>query len=969
MKKLLLTLIVGMLCISMVSAGMFDFNKKSFNPDVGKYGKVTIDDWWGLGKQVELELTENTEVCEEKCEAKIPEFIMYEKGILIEDIRFIGDQPDSYQIYVNDKPYQIGTEVNKGTYDVRIEGKLGILKETDWQIKVGGYWIEEYAVWTSNFNDGLRGYWKMDEISGSSAEDELGLNDGTLTNITFNPASGLINGAGNGSGNNPTLNLTYRPAATDTAITFNFWMNISNLDSFQTMCFKGGYDCGTPNSNGDFRAYFGGSVLQSDWYDGAARKQADTPAINTGTWQMITFVINQTAITGYTNGTAGTPVAATTFTWTGTDTFFPWNVLGEWTTNTFIDEIGIWNRSLTSTEITDLYNGGAGISYGVGFVNVELDSPANNLETRNSTIEFIGNFTFIEGNFTNYTLQIWDPANNLYATNFSEITGTTNGSINSMENLAINDSYLWNYYVCGLNSSLDALCDGSIQNRTFNISSYTYNSETFNTSSIELKKENFILNISVNPTTTIDSVMLSYNGTNYSGTNIGTSTAQLWKATTTNIANVLGNKTFNWAITSSGGTKTTNLRGQVVNHTILSICNSTLIYPYINFTFQNETVSQEKVNATIDASTWTYWIDDVNTNKSYSFSNSTEHAEYNFCAIQPYQSLNVKYELKYNNAISQQRTTNQQFLLSNVTTNKTLLLLPTSDGIFVTFQVVSASGQVQSGVNATVKKGGVDIVQGFTDDAGVVVFFLDPDTSYALTFDKAGLTSYATTIITSQSSYTITMGSTSTTTVPEDYTKGIVMSFEPTKSYVNNQTVNSFNFTISSSFWTIDEYGFNLTNGTDLFSSTSAATNGGTLNINLDSGNNKTIVLTAFYTIDQNKTIIGKSWTVFITGDTSFSILHFFTDLKTYTSAGIFGIDDFGIAIITFLTVFLFTGVLTFKFGLRSPETLLGLIFALVMFLDVGVGIMPNPVGAITHFPTIFIAIIIIGIYVRGIER
>jgi len=52
-----------------------------------------------------------------------------------------------------------------------------------------------------------------------------------------------------------------------------------------------------------------------------------------------------------------------------------------------MDEIGIWNRTLTSNEISELYNSGDGLPYGTeaGFV---LNSPANNYVSSNAEVKF-----------------------------------------------------------------------------------------------------------------------------------------------------------------------------------------------------------------------------------------------------------------------------------------------------------------------------------------------------------------------------------------------------------------------------------------------------------------------------------------------------------------------------------------------------------------------------------------------------
>ena len=114
MKKILLTLILGILLISSVSAMDFD-NIKSFDESIGKYGKYEIRNsvlgipFLQLSKVAELELKENTEVCGANCEA-IKEITLYETGSLVDNVRFYnldGEKEtltniDGYDFYVQD---------------------------------------------------------------------------------------------------------------------------------------------------------------------------------------------------------------------------------------------------------------------------------------------------------------------------------------------------------------------------------------------------------------------------------------------------------------------------------------------------------------------------------------------------------------------------------------------------------------------------------------------------------------------------------------------------------------------------------------------------------------------------------------------------------------------------------------------------------------------------------------------------
>jgi len=54
-----------------------------------------------------------------------------------------------------------------------------------------------------------------------------------------------------------------------------------------------------------------------------------------------------------------------------------------------------------------------------------------------------------------------------------------------------------------------------------------------------------------------------------------------------------------------------------------------------------------------------------------------------------------------------------------------------------------------------------------------------------------------------------------------------------------------------------------------------------------------------------------------------------------------FGIDDFGRYLLIFLLLFLTAGILGYKYGLNNPMFVTGLIFFVVFFFDVALGIIP----------------------------
>lgn len=941
MKKLLIVfLLIGIFCISLVSAGALDFNKKYFHEEVGEYGKVSIEDWFGFGKQAELTLTENTEVCpKEKCKAIIPEFIMYEDGILIEDIRFIGDQPKSYQIYINDEPYEIGTEVKEGTYDVRIEGELEILQQTDWQIKVSGYWIEEWALWDAS--GGIVHYYKFDETSGTFGLDTKGTTDGFPKNMTGTSPTdeGFINYGIDGV----SATTTGSPRAINEtgAWAINMWVNHTAAQTGNVFSIEGNdTNRFVLESDGDIRVFWNGADSGS---------QAQGVPTDGTEWSMLTLVHDTgTEMSTYYNGVWYDNFTALGSNVDNNDFRIGRDGNGADSLTAVFDEVGIWNRTLTDAEVLELYNGGAGLPADFG-TTITLNSPTDNLNTINKNLQFNMTASLINGNLVNATLEIYNPAGSLRATNFTSLTGTLNNTVLSISDFVINNSYKWNYFVCS-NNLTDDICNYANSNRTFNIIPYEYNLETFNLSSYETSTESFTLNISVGQDTTISSATLNFNGTSYAGINIGNATEQIWIYSLTNENNVIGNKTFNWTVDYGEGTKQTNTRGQFVNNTVLGLCNGSLITPYVNFSFKDE-ADDSSIVASISTSTFNYWIGDGSVNKTLTYINNTANPSYPFCSIPSDKILNVDMVIQYKNATSYpQRTYDPSLLsLSNDTTNVTLYLLNTVDGIYVTFQVINTAEQPISGVsvNATRIIGSetVTIGDGTTDAGGAVTFWMNPDFLHTVSFFKTGFPLFSTTLTPTQTTYTVTLGGSPVEEV-SDFTRGIGIITQPGNKNLFNNTIYNFNYTLSSSYWTVDEFGFILKyiNGTIIGTQTDTS-NGGILTLNANTLDSNKIVMDYYYIIDSNYTNGTSYW--LISTANSYSIWNLFTNIEGHISNNILGIqsDDegyFAKALISVLILIMVSGTLSFKYGLRSEAAITGIIFGLVLLLNT-LGMIPTP--------------------------
>jgi len=638
--------------------------------------------------------------------------------------------------------------------------------------------------------------------------------------------------------------------------------------------------------------------------------------------------------------------------------------------NASIDEISIWNKSLTLQEVTDLYNDGLANPFNQNpNISLVLNSPNNDTFITNSSIIFNSTITPVDSEIANATLFVWYLNNN---TLFNETTDNliSGTSINST---AFNISFLspsrfkWNVFSCGTATPLETFCAFAPTNRTF---TFGLNEFVFGNSTDLRETDTAVWNITFNVSSGITPTGNFYfNGTRRVGTatNIG---GDRWRLDSTfQFGTGIGLKNWFWEIFSGLLTQNTTVTNQLLNATNFTLCNSgTLGTQFLNFSFANETILQENVTAFVSTSTFIFWLGDGTVNKTTTFSTANENRSYEFCGSPLDKTLNVDTFFSYDNSESEQRTFNPGIIsLSRATTNQTLFLLPTNEGIFVTFQVTNIAQQPIANALVTLTRSGFGtIAQEITGAAGTVNIFLNPNFQYTLNVQATGFTTFETTQAFPTNEFTIVLGGVGEVT--NDTTRDVEYSIEPRDTVLFNQTAVNFNFTINSTFFQLDRWGFTIANSSgDVLNSTSDTTaTGGFISVTLNTRNNTGLTMVAFWQIDDVQNNVSRSWLVLQSGDTSFSILQFVTDLNLYLSSGLFGLQNFGLSVILFLVVFISVGVLSFKFGVTSPQALMGLLFGLVAFFDVSLELLPNPIGAIPHFPTVIVGLITLAVVIRG---
>lgn len=198
---------------------------------------------------------------------------------------------------------------------------------------------------------GIIGYWNL---QGNSNDVTGNGRNGTDTNVTYSTGNGLIlqGGGFNGSSSNITLASTI----TQTDFTIAGWIksSYSGSGSYQTLAsWTGSYYLVIQASANSYDIQFGTA--------GGAINSSRT-GLNDGNWHFLVVTI--------TGGTAGALYIDGVADGTGTvSPFIGLTMYFGSITNSSnyatasLDEIGIWSRALSGSEITQLYNGGAGLTY------------------------------------------------------------------------------------------------------------------------------------------------------------------------------------------------------------------------------------------------------------------------------------------------------------------------------------------------------------------------------------------------------------------------------------------------------------------------------------------------------------------------------------------------------------------------------------------------------------------------------
>ena len=527
-------------------------------------------------------------------------------------------------------------------------------------------------------------YYNLDDTTGNAVDIVNGY-DATVSGATQS-ATGKINTAYSFNGINGRV---YTP---NTGLNYNWttltaWVNIKNFTGANTIVSKklgtGGGTCWRLNVEAD------GKVRALSSRTAGTIVIDSTNSIVENEWYFIAMVSNLTGIYVYINGTLEGSVANTNILSTGAYQNFtigyedPGAIIGNrYFTNGTIDEVGIWNRSLSSAEITDLYNYGNGLSYGGG-VNINLISPSDNAIISDVGTNFTVNYTVSSDyNLTNATYYIWNSTGIFNDSVVVNITGTTNSTTEYIEGFSLGD-YEWNVYTCYGNTTFNS-CTFANSNYSFTFVPFSVINEEHNSPVLETSLQKFELNISTAEGYTIQNGRLVYNGTIYpyaDMTDLGAGDYYLTKSIYIP-GGVSGfeneNRTFYWNLTivnEETGISTnieTGEYGQNVTELKFGLCGGVLDVPMLNFTLYDEETGiqiNSTANLTTFQATFNLGGSYLQLLKNYSINNLTVNkSEYDFCTDDENNTIYTNMELFY----TAQGYTDKNYFLNNATlTNNT----------------------------------------------------------------------------------------------------------------------------------------------------------------------------------------------------------------------------------------------------------------------------------------------------------
>lgn len=331
---------------------------RNFDYKLKEIQKVKVNDYETICYSSLKEKGNSSQICEQKVVGSHYEDKVIWKEFSKEDLQ-------------KGKTYTIGLFV-----DVYKRDKI------EWIPNYFGVEINEWALWVGS--DAPIAYYKLDKTSGVVV-DELGNYNGTNNGATRGVTGKINNSFQFVNADNDYVD-TNHIFDMENALTWSVWFNTGTTYNYILSQSYGGADTGGYSLKDDGSGYFG--FIKGSG-SGSSTILSTTKNLKDNSWHYVAVTYDGISTWKfYIDG-----VLEDTATHTGSNTHNREMWFGrrpDGSTISFegkIDEIGIWNRTLNSTEIADLYNNGDGLSYKNGLY-VDLNFPEEGYPSNSTTINF-----------------------------------------------------------------------------------------------------------------------------------------------------------------------------------------------------------------------------------------------------------------------------------------------------------------------------------------------------------------------------------------------------------------------------------------------------------------------------------------------------------------------------------------------------------------------------------------------------
>lgn len=236
-------------------------------------------------------------------------------------------------------------------------------------------------------SDNIIHYFNMNSSSG--IYDLVGSKNSTSNDASFT-TSGKIENAYKGNLNATTQFGNNAFEDLGTSGTVNLWIKRgSQTATGRFIDFEGAFWVAYDETNGlQWLTWNGGGTSTYSLYMNPTKIPKDA-------WTMLTFTYNTSVMKIYLNGTLENTTSSVSPVWTGSynHRFFS-DYSGAQKFNATLDEIGMWNKMLNDTTISNLYFNGAGCTYPFSNDCSPIDYTLPKIIQRNLSSEGIGNTTW-----------------------------------------------------------------------------------------------------------------------------------------------------------------------------------------------------------------------------------------------------------------------------------------------------------------------------------------------------------------------------------------------------------------------------------------------------------------------------------------------------------------------------------------------------------------------------------------------